>query len=314
MDNDTITKNSSLQQEVLFGLRQNPKRLSSKFFYDERGSELFERITDLPEYYPTRTEMQILQDNLEEIAQRIGSRAMLIELGSGSSKKIRQLLQAISDLAAYIPVDISAAYLKKTVVQLHKDFPDLRIEPVCADYTRQFSLPEIDADYKKQVLFYPGSTIGNFHPDVARDFLQEIARLTAPKAAMLVGVDMKKDPEILEQAYNDSQGVTATFNKNILVHLNRELNADFEVNDFSHHAFYNKEEGRIEMHLISTEEQQVHISGETFYFREGESIHTENSYKYSLREFRSLVSDWFEVEKVWTDERERFSLQYLVKR
>lgn len=314
MENQLSVKQPTILEEVLYGLRQPQKKLPSKFFYDERGSELFEKITGLKEYYPTRAEMAILKANMDAISGLISQRAMLVELGSGSSKKVRLLIKELSDLAAYVPVDISKSYLIKVARQLSEDFPGLLIKPVCADYTHRFNLPRIDIDYQKQILFYPGSTIGNFDPDFAQQFLKTIATLTEKNAAILIGVDLKKDKKTLEAAYNDSEGVTADFNKNILVRLNRELGANFDVDYFSHCAFYNEEKGRIEMHLVSKKEQDVQIAGEQFQFEEGETIHTENSYKYSLAEFKDLVSDWFSVEKVWTDENNYFSLQYLIKK
>lgn len=313
MIEETTIEGPTIQEEVLLGLRQEQKKLPSKFLYDERGSELFDQITGLQEYYPTRTEMSILQENLQEIGQIIGSDAMLIELGSGSNKKIRLLLKAIPDLAVYVPVDISSDYLKKAAEKLHQDFPDLVIKPICADYTQRFKIPNLNTSYKKQVIFFPGSTIGNFNRNEARKFLKTMATLMEKEAAMLVGVDLKKDKNILELAYNDRQGITAQFNKNLLVRLNRELKADFKIDKFTHHALYNEEEGRVEMHLISDIDQEVHIDGETFHFSEGESIHTENSYKYTVDEFQSLVGDWFSIEEVWTDEQDMFSLQYLKK-
>ncbi|HEX6983415.1 MAG TPA: L-histidine N(alpha)-methyltransferase [Balneolaceae bacterium] len=314
MENQPPVVKQSILDEVLYGLHQPQKQLSSKFFYDERGSELFEKITGLKEYYPTRTEMMILKNNLGEISDLIGPKAMLIELGSGSSTKIRLLLKSLPELAAYVPVDISQSYLRKAARQLQTDFPDLFIKPVYADYTKHFSLPPIDADYKRELVFYPGSTIGNFHPDKAREFLKTIASLTEKDAAMLIGVDLKKDKQVLEAAYNDAKGITAAFNKNILLRLNREIGADFDVDSFRHRAFYNEGEGRIEMHLFSKKEQEVQIGDESFHFTEGESIHTENSYKYSLDDFKKLVSEWFSVGKVWTDEKGWFSLQYLIKK
>lgn len=301
-------------EEVLAGLDQRQKRLPSKFFYDERGSELFEKITGLEEYYLTRSEKYILTSNIEEISRYVGPQAMLVELGSGSSKKTKLLLDKLHSLRAYLPVDISEEYLLKVVHNLRNDYPDISIVPVVADYTSPFDLPDLGMGYKKQVVFFPGSTIGNFHPERAQSFLNTLASLTDENAAMLVGVDLKKDSSILEAAYNDSQGITARFNKNILVRLNHELDADFKVDHFNHHAQYNSEQGRVEMHLVSQNKQEATINGTSFYFEEGESIHTENSYKYSLEEFEELVSNWFTVEQVWTDKQGYFSLQFLSKR
>ncbi len=313
MKNQDAVDQQSMLEEVLHGLQQEQKTLPPKFFYDERGSELFEQITYLDEYYLTRTERAILQDNIEDIIHSIGSRAMLVELGSGSSSKTRMLLEKLESLAAYIPVDISEEYLLRVVSQLRMEYPKVTIIPVFADYTSCFELPEL-GDYNQQVVFFPGSTIGNFRPSEARSFLDTLSSVTDENSTMLIGVDLKKNTRVLEAAYNDEEGLTAEFNKNMLERLNRELDADFDRDAFSHKAFYNEQEGRIEMHLISQEQQSVHIGDETIRFREGESIHTENSYKYSLDEFEELVSEWYNVEEVWTDENEYFSMQYLSKK
>lgn len=299
--------------DVQHGLSQPQKMLPSKYFYDERGSELFEEITELEEYYPTRTEKRILYQNIDEIAEHIGKKSVIVELGSGSSIKTRLLLDHLQETMAYLPVEISEEYLMKTVEGLKSDYPDLIIKPICADYTKPFEIPEIDRPFDYYVVFYPGSTIGNFKPEKAQQFLGVIAEFMIPGGGMIVGVDLKKEKSVLEAAYNDSKGITAEFNKNILVRLNRELDADFDIDQFRHHAFFNEEEGRIEMHLVSEGRQEVHIDNMTILFEEGESIHTENSYKYSLNGFKELVSDQFEVKKVWTDDDHLFSLQYLVK-
>ena len=314
MANQAASTQQSMLDEVVDGLSQSPKKLPSKFFYDERGSELFEQITHLEEYYLTDSEISILTTNLAEIAEYIGSEAMMIELGSGSSKKTRLLLNRLDDLAAYVPVDISEEYLLKVVSQLRQDYPKVSIIPVFADYTSEFELPDLSGDYQKQVVFFPGSTIGNFRPEKAEAFLENIANITDASASMLIGVDLKKDREVLEDAYNDRQGITAKFNKNLLNRLNRELDMNFDTDHFSHQAFYNEDEGRIEMHLVSDINQAVSLNGQEFSFESGESIHTENSYKYSLDEFQELVSDYYTVEKVWTDDQNYFSLQYLQKK
>ena len=314
MDENVSVNQPSMLDEVLNGLQKAQKKLPSKFFYDERGSQLFEEITQLEEYYPTRTEKKILKSNIADISKRIGVHAMLIELGSGSSRKTRLLLDHLRSLAAYLPVDISEQYLLKVVNALRRDYPRLSIIPVFADYTSSFQLPSLDGGYNKQVVFFPGSTIGNFSPDFAQSFLQTIAELTDDDAGMLVGVDLVKEKNVLEAAYNDELGITAQFNKNMLVRLNLELGADFDVDCFEHRAFFNEEASRIEMHLVSAQEQQVTIGGQHFTFEEGESIHTENSYKYTQADFVSLISDWFTVEQVWTDDQDYFSLQYLAKK
>lgn len=301
-------------EEVLEGLHRPQKMIPSKFFYDERGSELFEEITRLEEYYPTRTETQILEKNIEEIAAAVGDQSVIVELGSGNSTKTRLLLDHLSDISAYVPVEISEEYLMKTVQSLKDEYPNLSIKPVCADYTKPFQIPPVAKPFEYYVIFYPGSTIGNFRPDRAQNFLKTISKLLVSGGGMLIGVDLKKDREILEAAYNDAKGVTAEFNRNMMVRMNRELNADFCIDEFEHLAFYNEEKGRIEMHLVSKIAQEVHMNGEVIHFEKGETIHTENSYKYSPAEFESLVNEWFEVKKIWTDKDDLFSMQYLVKK
>lgn len=300
--------------EVQEGLQKNQKTLPSKFFYDERGSRLFEQITHLDEYYPTRTEISILENNINEIANFIGSEAILIELGSGSSRKTRLLLDRLPSLASYHPVDISEQYLQKIAEQLREDYPHISIQPICADYTSYFALPTPNRSSQKQVIFFPGSTIGNFRPEEAKEFMKNLANLAGGNAALLIGVDLKKDPTVLEAAYNDAKGVTAKFNKNILRRLNFEVDAEFDLKNFRHKAIYNEQEGRIEMHLVSEIDQEVRVDGKRYQFKEGETIHTENSYKYSLDEFRTLVEEWFSVEKVWADDNQYFSLQWLHKK
>ena len=314
MDNEAQLNQQLMLDEVLNGLQQSQKKLPSKYFYDEKGSELFEQITYLDEYYLTEAEKEILESNISEITEMAGPEAMLVELGSGSSRKTRLLLDRLSSLAAYVPVDISEEYLLKVVSRLRREYPRISIIPVFADYTSSFELPQIDGFNGQQLVFFPGSTVGNFHPSNARSFLENIASTTEAHSSLLIGVDLKKDPAILEAAYNDSKGITAQFNKNMLRRLNRELGADFNIEGFSHRAFYDEDEGRIEMHLVSEDRQLVHIDGSEIAFDKGESIHTENSYKYSLQEFEELVSEWFSVERIWTDENDYFSLQYLKKR
>lgn len=302
-------------REILEGLRGTQKTLPSKYFYDEEGSRLFERITRLEEYYPTRTELGILEERLPEIARRIGKNAILIELGSGSSRKTRMLLDELPELAGYVPVDISGEYLAKVTEILDREYPDLMILPVSADYTRPMELPELRKGGCRYVFFYPGSTIGNFEPPQARDFMQSLSRVLKPGEGMLIGVDLqpgpKKPKSVIEAAYDDREGVTGAFNKNILVRINRELQGDFDPEAFDHRAFYNSDENRMEMHLVSRKDQRVTVAGETFVLRKGETIHTENSYKYSLEGFAALVRPWFETEQVWTDRRDYFSVHYL---
>jgi dimethylhistidine N-methyltransferase len=297
--------------EVLKGLTSPQKYLPSKLFYDEKGSELFNRITELDEYYLTRTEIKILTDNIEEISSLLGEGTLLIELGSGSSIKIRLLLDHIPGLAGYVPVDISSGHLLQSCEILKTDYPNLDIFPVAADYTKDFELPEIKNPYDHRAVYFPGSTIGNFTPKEAKLFLERIAKLCGKNGGLIIGVDLLKDRKTLEKAYNDKHGITAEFNLNILRHLNRELNTDFDLNKFKHFAFFNISKSRIEMHLVSKEFQKVNLDGTEIQFRKGEITITEYSYKYTLESFAKLASNHFDVRKVWTDENELFSVQYL---
>ncbi len=298
--------------EVLAGLRASPKVLSPKYFYDERGSQLFDQITELPEYYPTRTEIGIMQANITEIVERVGRQASLIEFGSGSSLKTRILLDNLKELAAYVPVEISRDYLLDIVAKLKQDYPQIEILPVFADFTRAFDLPTPRIMPVKNIVYFPGSTIGNFAPPRALELLQVMASVAKRDGALLIGVDLKKEVAILEAAYNDSAGVTAKFNLNMLERLNDELGATFVLENFRHNAVYNESEGRIEMHLISRQDQSFKVAGESFDIAGGESIRTECSYKFTLAEFARLAEQaGFSVARVWTDEDQLFSVQYL---
>ncbi len=297
--------------EVIEGLSLTPKRLPCKLFYDEKGSALFDKICELDEYYPTRTELKIMEQNIEEMSALLGKGTLLIELGSGSSIKIRLLLDNIPGLAGYVPIDISAVHLIQSSNELKELYPHLDIFPLAADYTKDFELPEIDKPFDHKAVYYPGSTIGNFTPVQAKNFLRRIAKICGRNGGIIIGVDLKKNKKILEAAYNDQQGVTAAFNLNILEHLNNELNSDFDLNNFKHMSFFNDEKSRIEMHLISEKNQDVHLNGSVIHFRKNESILTEYSYKYTIESFAELVSDCFEVRKVWTDKEQLFSIQYL---
>ncbi len=307
----TEKKENEVVNIVREGLSGPNKELPSKLFYDERGSRLFDEITRLREYYPTRTEMKIMEDNISEIGGLLGEGTVLVELGSGSSKKIRLLLDNIPGLAAYIPIDISEEHLQNSVNKLSKDYPGLEIIPLYADYTRAINLPEIPKPYDHISAFYPGSTIGNFKPLEAKNFLRRIARLIGRNGGMIIGVDVKKDKSILEAAYNDSEGITAEFNLNILHHINDETGSDFKTENFKHHAFYNSEEGRIEMHLISLSDQSINMNESVLHLKKDDDILTEYSYKYTPEEFENLVSDFFEVRNVWVDKNQFFSVQYL---
>jgi len=305
---------ADLRAEALAGLRSKPKRLPPKFFYDQRGSELFERITETDEYYPTRTEIGLLEARAGEIAERFGPNPLLIEYGSGASRKIRILLDALDDHEGrYLALDISKAHLIASAEALAEHYPNLEVFAVCADYTQPVELPEEAlAGAGRRIAFFPGSTIGNFSPREAEAFLRSSAEMVGPGGAMLIGVDLKKDVGILNAAYNDAEGVTAAFNLNLLRRLNRELDADFDLGAFRHVAFYNESQGRIEMHLESTRDQCVRVAGETIAFRAGETIHTESSHTFEVEEFQAMARCCgFRPERAWTDERRLFSLHWL---
>jgi dimethylhistidine N-methyltransferase len=303
---------SKMLEEVLEGLQSDPKMLPSKYFYDNRGSELFEQICELEEYYPTKTELSIMQHNIGEITDHLSSNIQLIEFGSGSSFKTRLLLSHLPDLHSYVPVDISYDFLEEVAGSLESEYPDLEINPVAADYTQPFELPETDSEVRR-VVYFPGSTIGNFTKDQANEFIDLIAGLVGEKGGLLIGFDLIKDRETLIAAYDDAKGVTADFNKNILRRLNRELDANFDLDLFEHRAVFNEKDSRIEMHLVSNREQEVELAGTKIQFSEGESIHTENSHKYSLESFREITVPHFQPVKTWTDENEMFAVQYLTK-
>ncbi|MEM1128137.1 MAG: L-histidine N(alpha)-methyltransferase [Bacteroidota bacterium] len=305
---------SPFHHDVLAGLRHTPKYLPSKYFYDERGSQLFDAICDLEAYYPTRTEMGIMETFIDEMAARIGPRAVLAEFGSGSSLKTRILLDHLSSPAGYVPIDISHEHLLKSAMRLAARYPRLPIHPISADYTTDFALPHID-EAAHVVAYFPGSTIGNFEPDEAALFMTRIAQLVGPGGGLLIGVDLQKEHAVLERAYDDPEGVTAAFNLNLLARINRELEATFDLEAFAHRAFYHAVEGRIEMHLESLQTQCVTIGDALIAFEAGEMIRTEYSYKYTVPQFAALAAHaGFDVERVWTDERSWFSVQYLVAR
>ncbi len=302
-------------QEALAGLQSTPKTLPCKYFYDLRGSQLFDQICELPEYYPTRTEAGIMEDHIAEMAAVFGPDCLLVEYGSGSSTKTRILLDHLPHLAGYVPMDISREHLHRTAKGLAAAYPHLEILPLCADYTAPFELPEATGEVQSRVVYFPGSTIGNFHRPDAAAFLGRIAEVCGPGGGLLIGVDLRKSPQILEAAYNDAQGVTAAFNLNLLRRLNAELGADFDLGSFAHQAFYEEAIGRIEMHLQSLEAQTVHLGGQEVSFDQGETIWTECSYKYSLPELAAMAeSAGFAVQQVWTDAEQKFSVQYLTVR
>ncbi len=298
--------------EVLRGLSRSPKEIHPKFFYDEAGSHLFERICELEEYYLTRTELAIMRRQAPRMAAWIGPRAQLVEYGSGAGLKTPILLDALVDPTAYVPIDISRAHLEASATRLAARYPRLEVLALCADYTSAVELPPARQEPERRVVYFPGSTIGNFTPRQACGFLRRIAEQCGPGGGLLIGVDLEKDPDVLHRAYNDSEGVTAAFNLNLLVRFNRELGADFDLAAFRHHALYDGEEARIEMYLLGERRQTVTFDGTEVDFEAGEKILTEYSYKYSLERFRDMAAAaGFEVEKVWTDPEELYSVQFL---
>jgi dimethylhistidine N-methyltransferase len=299
--------------DVIAGLTDNPKRLGAKYFYDAAGSALFEEITGLPEYYPTRTEMGILRRDGARIMGELAPGTALVEFGSGSTAKVRVLLDAAPDLAAYVPVDISAEFLGAEATRLQDDYPQVRVLPVAADFTSLFELPP-QVRGRPLVGFFPGSTVGNFEPHEVDAFLRRAARILGPFSRLIVGVDLVKDERVLHAAYNDEAGVTARFNLNVLTRINRELGGDFDLDAFAHRAFYNPARSRIEMHLQSLVRQKVRVARRTIPFRAGETIHTENSYKYTLARFAALArgAGWA-TRSVFTDPAEYFSVHTLTQ-
>ena len=301
----------SFADHVIKGLGDDPKWLSAKYFYDAAGSELFEQITQLPEYYPTRTELAILSENARAIAASIPLAAALVEFGAGSSRKARILLAAAPQIAAYVPVDISPELLAQEASRVRHDMAHVAVFPVAADFTRDFDLPA-QIRNRPHVGFFPGSTIGNFEPEDATEFLRQAARVLGSGATMIVGVDRIKNEAVLNAAYDDAAGVTARFNLNVLRRMNRELGGDFDLAAFRHRAFYNAADHRIEMHLESLRAQTVHVAGRNFSFAKGETIHTENSYKYTIESFRALAqaAGWRSV-ATWTDAHDYFAVHVL---
>jgi dimethylhistidine N-methyltransferase len=303
---------SAFARDVIEGLSAPPKYLLAKHFYDAAGSRLFEEITALPEYYPTRTELGILRAHAAAIVGPVAPETALIEFGSGATTKVRVLLDAVPQIAAYVPVDISVEFLNGEAARLKRDFPRLEVLPVAADFTGLFDLPGMVRS-RPLVGFFPGSTIGNFEPPAAAAFLRRAARILGPGSVLIVGVDLVKDAAVLDAAYDDAAGVTARFNRNILARINRELDGNFDLDAFTHRAFFDREHSRIEMHLVSQVRQQVRVAGRAFAFRAGETIHTENSYKYTLTGFATLARDagWTQ-RAVFTDARNYFSVHALV--
>jgi dimethylhistidine N-methyltransferase len=307
--NEHPSENNS-RIEILSGLYQKQKTINPKYFYDTYGSELFERITELPEYYPARTERSIYRQYASKMAEYCGQNCVLIEPGSGSSEKVRLLLNAIKP-SAYVPMDIAKDFLKRSALKLGQEFPWLNIHAVCADFGQYDKAPEGLPDGKR-VVFYPGSTLGNMTPEAAKQFLQQLRQWVGLKGGMLLGVDLHKSTDKLTAAYNDNAGITAEFNLNALNNINRLTRSNFDVNNFRHRAFYNVNLRRIEMHLESNSDHIVRVGDSAIVFEEGETIHTENSYKYTLQSFRTLVeSAGFNVCQSWLDDEELFSVHYL---
>ncbi|HYP84994.1 L-histidine N(alpha)-methyltransferase [Variovorax sp.] len=298
-------------RELLQGLTARPRSLSPKFFYDAAGSQLFDAICELPEYYPTRTELAILATHAGEIAQRIGPDAEIVEFGAGSLRKVRLLLDALETPRRFVPIDISGEHLEGAAKRLRAEYPQLPVHPVVADYTRPFDLPPQLPGSRRRVGFFPGSTLGNFNPQEALAFLQGAAHVLRG-GGLLIGVDLVKDPAVLHAAYNDAQGVTARFNLNLLQRANRELGADFDAGGFFHAAFYNAPLQRVEMHLVSRRAQTVRLLGQQLPFAEGETIHTENSHKFTVEGLRALaLRAGFGIGPVWIDPERLFSVHWL---
>jgi dimethylhistidine N-methyltransferase len=302
--------NADFLDEVVSGLSSSPRTLPCKFFYDERGADLFQKICELPEYYITRTETELLQRYAPEIAESIGPNAALIGFGTGAGIKTRLLLEHLRNPIAYIPVDISRQRLIDSAIELSHAMPALEILPVCADYLQELQFPKPLRKPDHVAVFFPGSTIGNLEPPVAADFLRRVCRLCGKSGGLIIGVDLQKSRGILEAAYNDTAGVTAEFNLNLLVRANRELGADFDLARWTHRAVYNEGEGRIEMHLISETNQTVHVGGREFAFARGEKIITEFSYKHTLEGFARLAASagFREASRVWTDPQQLFAI------
>lgn len=298
--------------DVLTGLSQPQKTISPKFLYDKRGAELFDAICTLDEYYLTRTEMAILRTHAVAIATLIGD-SVLIEFGSGSSQKVRILLDAMPKLATYVGLDISKQHLQESCLRLVDDYPGLEAIAICADYTQPLHLPKIPAlQGKRRVGFFPGSSLGNLEPEEALKFLRNTAVLLGTEGSLLIGIDLKKSKAILEPAYDDVKGISAAFALNLLTRINRELGADFEINNFEYRALYNSLKGRIEMYIVSLETQIVHLNGVEFSFEPEELLRTEYSYKYSIPEFQALAAlAGFQAQQVWTDPQQLFSLHHL---
>ncbi|MBA3883089.1 MAG: L-histidine N(alpha)-methyltransferase [Chthoniobacterales bacterium] len=304
---------SDFREQVVAGLSASPRTLPSKFFYDERGAELFQQICELPEYYITRTEHEILREHGPEMAESVGANAELVGFGTGAGVKTRMLLEHLDNPIAYVPVDISKERLVESAMALRLQMPELEILPVCADYLQEMRLPVPSRKPDHIAVYFPGSTIGNLEPHVALGFLKRVCQLCGPDGGLIIGVDLQKARHVIEAAYNDKAGVTAEFNFNLLVRANRELGADFVLPCWKHRAVYSEQEGRIEMHLVSQSEQAVHVGDHVFVFRAGEHIISEFSYKHTIQGFAALAaSAGFRLSRTWTDPQQLFAVLHFV--
>ncbi len=310
---ETAQFSDEFAEAVLSGLAQSHKNIPCRFLYDARGSELFEDITGLDEYYPTRTEIGLLTKHGPEIAERVGAGCAVVEFGSGSSRKTHILLENLTGASAYVPIDIDDAALKEAAARLRADFPRLSLYPVHADFSQGIDLPDEIANARK-LGFFPGSTIGNFELDAAIDFLSDAGDLLGPDSDLLIGVDLQKDQAILVPAYDDSEGVTAEFTLNLLRRVNRELDGNLVISRFAHKAIYNDKIGRIEIYVESLADQAFEILGRKFSLKAGERIHVENSHKFTIPRFKALAKDagWTSAQ-VWTDQNDLFSMHYLTR-
>ena len=305
---DLHSSRDEFEKDIIEGLSQRPASIPPKYFYDAKGSKLFDAITELPEYYPTRTEINLLKQHADDISRHVGTGSLLVEPGGGSCAKVHILLQGLKP-CAYVPMDISRDHLHMAAQELAAQFPWLEIHAACTDFTREMSMPP-SAPQGTKLAFFPGSSIGNFDPQGAARFLQSIAALVGVGGYLLIGVDLKKDKKILEAAYDDAAGVTAQFNLNLLTRINRELGGNFELSRWRHKALYNEQQGRIEMHLVSRVAQTVTIGAQSFDFAQDETIHTENSYKYRVDEFIELAAQaGFCSQEAWVDDDHLFSVQ-----
>lgn len=309
---DLSPATAEFARDVIAGLTADQKWISSKYFYDAHGSALFDAITELDEYYPTRTEVSIVEASASSMAECIGRDAVVVEYGSGSSTKIRLLLDAIETPAAYVPIDVSREHLLRSAASIAADYPGLRVEPLVGDFTQPVTLPDSVPHGARRIAYFPGSTIGNFLPGDARALLAGIAELIGKDGGLLIGVDLEKPLPVLEAAYNDALGVTADFNLNVLHRMNTELGADINVDAFKHCAFYNETDRRIEMHLVSSIAQEICVAGTPFHFEAGETIHTENSHKYTPERFDALARlAGLKLVETWTDPQGWFGVFYL---